>query len=239
MSGFVDRLVARGATLGAVPGMVAPQPRPLGRFEDSLGASGASIVDDQGEATAPGAPFVTVASPPAKQNRRASPPASPPERTRDAPAGQPPRPIDAAGPALHPEQMLAPPLHVERTEATAVSLEWTPPPAAGAAPAAPAEAPAAALTQIIERIFETPAAEAVAGKPEVQIIGPIAAPAAPAPLPMVAGTTGASPPPVSVSVGRIEVQFVQPEPRAPARSAAPPRTRGFSAYARARRGEPR
>jgi hypothetical protein len=35
------------------------------------------------------------------------------------------------------------------------------------------------------------------------------------------------------------VQFLPQEPRAPAQRPQPERTRGFAAYARARRGEPR
>ena len=49
---------------------------------------------------------------------------------------------------------------------------------------------------------------------------------------------GAQDTPPSISIGRIDVQFVQPPPVAPTR---PPiqRARGFDGYARARRGEPR
>jgi hypothetical protein len=47
-----------------------------------------------------------------------------------------------------------------------------------------------------------------------------------------------APPPV-ISIGRIEVQFLPQEPRNPAPRPEPQRTRGFEAYARARRGEPR
>lgn len=49
---------------------------------------------------------------------------------------------------------------------------------------------------------------------------------------------GQSPAP-SISIGRIEVQFLPQEPRMPAARPQPQRTRGFDAYARARRGEPR
>lgn len=43
----------------------------------------------------------------------------------------------------------------------------------------------------------------------------------------------------AISIGRIEVQFLPQEPRVPAPRPQPQRTRGFEAYARARRGEPR
>ena len=49
---------------------------------------------------------------------------------------------------------------------------------------------------------------------------------------------GQSPVP-SISIGKIEVQFLPQEPRTPAPRPQPQRTRGFDAYARARRGEPR
>lgn len=42
-----------------------------------------------------------------------------------------------------------------------------------------------------------------------------------------------------ISIGKIEVQFLPQEPRMPAPRPPPQRTRGFEAYARARRGEPR
>jgi hypothetical protein len=42
-----------------------------------------------------------------------------------------------------------------------------------------------------------------------------------------------------ISIGKIEVQFLPQEPRLPAPRLEPQRTRGFEAYARARRGEPR
>jgi hypothetical protein len=42
-----------------------------------------------------------------------------------------------------------------------------------------------------------------------------------------------------ISIGRIEVQFLPQEPRVPAARPQPERTRGFAAYTRARRGEPR
>ena len=42
-----------------------------------------------------------------------------------------------------------------------------------------------------------------------------------------------------ISIGRIEVQFLPQEVRAPAPRIEPQRTRGFDGYARARRGEPR
>ncbi|MGO4838720.1 hypothetical protein AB4144_41380, partial [Rhizobiaceae sp. 2RAB30] len=44
--------------------------------------------------------------------------------------------------------------------------------------------------------------------------------------------------PVTVTVGRIDIHFVQPAP-APAAPPQVPRTRGFETYARARRGQPR
>ncbi|MBL8895297.1 MAG: hypothetical protein JNJ53_11885 [Rhizobiales bacterium] len=47
------------------------------------------------------------------------------------------------------------------------------------------------------------------------------------------------PPSPTISIGKIEVQFLPQEPRIPAPRPQPERTRGFDAYARARRGEPR
>lgn len=49
----------------------------------------------------------------------------------------------------------------------------------------------------------------------------------------------AQPPAPTISIGKIEVQFLPQEPRVSAPRPQPERTRGFEAYARARRGEPR
>ncbi len=63
--------------------------------------------------------------------------------------------------------------------------------------------------------------------------------AARAQAPMV-GEVKAEPPVAPViSIGKIEVQFLPQESRARAQRPPPERTRGFAAYARARRGEPR
>jgi len=51
-------------------------------------------------------------------------------------------------------------------------------------------------------------------------------------------STDRTPAPV-ISIGKIEVQFLPQESRAPAARPQPERTRGFAGYARARRGEPR
>jgi hypothetical protein len=48
-----------------------------------------------------------------------------------------------------------------------------------------------------------------------------------------------SPPAPAISIGKIEVQFLPREPRLATPPPPPPRTRGFDAYARARRGERR
>lgn len=45
--------------------------------------------------------------------------------------------------------------------------------------------------------------------------------------------------PPAISIGKIEVRFIEPQPPVTAARQAPQRTRGFDAYARARRGEPR
>jgi hypothetical protein len=50
---------------------------------------------------------------------------------------------------------------------------------------------------------------------------------------------GRDAPPPAISIGKIEVQFLPQEPHVPAPRSEPQRTRGFEAYARARRGEPR
>ena len=62
----------------------------------------------------------------------------------------------------------------------------------------------------------------------------------PAGSPFGAGSLNAKETPAPViSIGRIDVQFLPQESRTPQPASKPQRTRGFDAYGRARRGEPR
>lgn len=247
MSGFVDRLVARGATLGVVPGVVSLHPRPLTRFE---GGDAGSIETDSVESIAAprfdarpaaGAPTPQPAIPRARRAGAEQP-------VRQIPrAGRPERmdvsrqPMSADGEILRPDGIdLATEVRAGKDMPDPVSAAWqdaadepVSPPAGVHVPIPPAEH--ADHEDIVEAVAQAPVPapleipqSPVAERdehPEVALRA----------LPLPAEHAEA-PPQVTVSVGRIEVQFAQP-----ARSAAAPapRPRGFASYASARRGNPR
>lgn len=249
MSGFVDRLVARGAALGAVPGVVSLQPRPATRFEG--GQDAGAIETELGERIAPpradALPAAGVSSPQAAipRARRAGaempvrqPRAGRPERMG---APRPPLRADAEIPGV---ERIAPARipagSDEEDGADAANVAWqdgvdelvSPPPAA---PVPGAVVEHAAHADIVEAEVQalTPAPLDMPLSPPFE--GSEPGEAARLALPLPAEHVEA-PPPVTVSVGRIDVQFAQP---ARAAAAPAPRPRGFASYASARRGNPR
>ena len=265
MSGFLERLALRGAGL-APPGSPAPMRlRPRGRFEPGPGAVGPP--DDRVDAPASIRPSPWSAE--AERGLEPGP-ARPPERgagpapERRAPAEQAPPVARFPGPdpaparadaivaeepaATEPVFDPASPIGLEpRGEATigpqSVPDPPAPAPARAPAPAAFADAPGEIAPEPAE-----PAAMRDSASPAVPVrwrseraerleAGQRSAAAPPLTL---RSRPDPAPAPVTVSIGRIDVEFVHPA--APPVAAAAPavdRTRGFSSYARARRGSPR
>lgn len=255
MSGFVDRLVARGSGLEAVPGFAALRPRPLSRFESSSepadGPEGADTLETglQSSATAPlaAAGSITTARGP-------------------APRSIPP-PIDAAvgtieaHPIMPSEWMDRAEVEEMRPIGTLRSQAVDPGPGSVTVPLpeAPLRHDAATVPPIREAVHVVSLPPAPASMPSSagETAPPIAHPVpvettrprkptdrAPQPIagrppaPHVTATADDTISPVTVTVGRIDVHFVQPQPPSTLPPQAP-RTRGFEAYARARRGQPR
>ncbi|BCH26328.1 hypothetical protein [Mesorhizobium sp. L-8-3] len=266
MSGFVERLVARGSGLAGVPGFATLKPRPLSRFETSpeiADGSGGEEVHGAGFVPDRIAPFMAVPAtgaiaPEAKPDAR---PAPPPASAAVGPTGaqtaasrpsigrveveemRPVRRIQSAAAQTDPglETVPASEPAPSRPDAAAaptnrdsvdVALLQPAPASAPNAVEEPAPSPGAPVPMTATRSTQPPPE-----LPSTELPSPAAAidrrPGRPI------GTAEDDPaPPVTVTVGRIDVHFVQPRP-APAPPPQAPRTRGFEAYARVRRGQPR
>lgn len=218
MTNFADRLIARGA--GQPTGFPLLKARPAARFEQEM------------------APQVE-AEPPAEQ--RSETPAQPSAVSRKTSH----RPVTIKETRQARSDKLAAP-------ADGITRDVGPPPASE-----PPSSPARSLlrtTKISSREAEkldqseTPASEAPISRP-LSIEHPevphdqrpmfFDLPPITPPVATVMPPVESAPPPPSISIGRIDVQFLPPErPAAPARP-EPRRTRGFETYTRARRGEPR
>lgn len=248
MSGFVDRLVARGAALGAVPGVVSLHPRPLTRFEGGQDA-GAIEADSVERIAVPrddarpavDTPIRQAAIPRARR-------AGAEELVRQVPrAGRPARTDVPRHPVSEDKEILgsdgidaaaqirtgkdgADPVDAARQDAMdepVSSPVGLPAPVPATEPAGHEDIVEATVQAPVSAPLEILSLPPVEGeeRPEVALRA----------LPLPTEHLDA-PPQVTVSVGRIEVQFAQP-----ARSAAAPapRPRGFASYASARRGNPR
>jgi hypothetical protein len=261
MSGFVERLVARGAGVGDVSGFAALKPRPLSRFEAAPNAAegleSAEPADrpwplTNAEDPSRVMPAATIATPPGRPDPGSRPvfesraslvmaPVAAGRATIDrarAEEAHVATQIRAAGPrsdaasdkparsqlsAASQRDAPAPPPPREVTEAAsqrppALQRDW---------PTTTERSPAIHAPEVVALRATQPAGP----PPQVTV-----AERRPAGQMMTAEDDRA--PPVTVTVGRIDVQFVQPSPPAAAAPQAP-RTRGFDAYARARRGQPR
>lgn len=214
MSGFAERLVARGA--GRPTGLPLLTPRPAARFERELVAP----VDTE-----------TPVEPPTEGPQPA------------ATAARKSESVPARGEA---QTNPGKPAEGEADKKTSRTEPGSSPPqpSAAARPLTPAPSPASPATDVDDRITAAkPGPAALRQKPaEDETSGPppplfFEEPRAPIvrTIPQIERTPAAP----TISIGRIDVQFlpqdrptVQPRPE-------PQRTRGFEAYARARRGQPR
>lgn len=253
MSDFVQRLIARGAGKVAAASHVLLQPRPLSRFETAVSSSGAEGAEGgdigvdrmqlpEGSPLPPRASHRTVDTPvelPAPVERlEASTPQSRPDvampltdkspAVAEASGAHDAAPVardrSFAGNLAPPERSIARPLDENRLAGPRVTD-------AAIAERMPTETPTERRgAEFVVTEFVTTEA---GSRPLAADDGPPAAAAWPIVAPDEA------PAPVSVTIGRIDVQYIQPQPPV---AAAPPRvqrTRGFDSYARARRGEPR
>lgn len=215
MTNFADRLIARGA--GQPAGIPLLKARPAARFEQETSPSV--------EAEAPGEQRVEKSAQPPAASRKINP--APAKDARQA----------------HSTELALPDedVKIDRTRPPAAN------PLASPAPLTPRAVTASRRASEKLEQSETPESDPPMVRPpaiehpevprdqrpmffDVPPIGQVAAAQPP---------VESAPPPPSISIGRIDVQFLPPErPVAPIRP-QPQRTRGFDTYARARRGEPR
>lgn len=218
MTNFADRLIARGA--GQPAGLPLLKVRPAARFEQEMSPAA--------EAETPGEPRLEKLAQPSVAARKNNPA---PPRAKEK------RQTHSTEPALT----------VEGVKADGVR----PPPTSEPLSSPPRSSPRAMMAS--QQEFESlEQSEAPGSEPPMSRPLPIEHPEAPrhqrpmffdvppmAPVVTAAPPVETAPSPPTISIGRIDVQFLpQERPPAPARP-QPQRTRGFDTYARARRGEPR
>lgn len=215
MTGFAQRLVARSA--GQPAGLPLLMPRPASRFE----TSDPPVHDEVTETTAPAQ--VTRPSSDLAGARIAE---RPQERLAESPGAEASRHENSL-----PEQRLQSEALPSRSSAT--------PPDRGL-PVASSRAPERADIEAGQPAREIPLPANITRMAEPSTAFADRAMAAPFTPAMTANEAkverSAAP---QISIGRIEVQFLAPERPVAAPRAEPQRTRGFDAYARARRGMPR
>ncbi len=256
MISFVERLVARGAGLAEAPGFTALKPRPMSRFESPVASADGLEGDETGHL--PGSVTSITVTPRDDLSATAR---SPDPRSMPHPISPVADPVGTPG-AIHrasveraaaQDTVPARPVRTTTMNSDAVSpavvVPSEPVPLQGETVAPPKQLDAVP--------WPPPAAPHIASEPVEKSFPPAVRPipsattrvSQPAETPpqlfiaesrRAAEATAQDDPisPVTVTVGRIDVHFVQPAPA----SAAPPqvpRTRGFETYARARRGQPR
>lgn len=216
MTNFADRLIARGA--GQPAGLPLLKARPAARFEQETSPSV--------EAETPGEQRVEKSVQPSALSRRIAP--TPTKDARQTHSAEPALPdedvkIDGirplasnplASPALltpraAPVSRRASEKKLEQSEAPESDPPMVRPPAI--------EHPEVPRDQRPMFFDVPPIGQVAAAQPPVE----------------------SAPPPPSISIGRIDVQFLPQERTAAPVRPQPQRTRGFDTYARARRGEPR
>jgi hypothetical protein len=241
MSNFADRLLARsvGAPLG--PGLSLLAPRPVSRFE----AGSAFEVETASETSIERADERVAARPidPMHANemeRRAangSSTAMPAVRHGADPA-------EAGSPAPSaPVADQTPRSPIARLETAAIRPETWTAKTHLAEPTPDVDAPKARpIEQEVPDFERDPMEQPMAPSPARldRFDGGVDPGARMASLPAAPKReASAEPPPPAISIGKIEVQFLPEETRKSVSPSPPQRTRGFEAYARARRGVPR
>ncbi len=260
MTGFLERLALRGAGLARPGSPVAMRLRPRGRFEPGPAVSAPAEdpvgADSGGPSPWPGqgrpdianrpAPLPERNAEPALHRPAAAEPAPPPLAPRRPPPSRTPADIAVAEEKAAAERPPdpAPPARADRPGDISLEPIAAPEPERMHLPAPPAFVEVA-----VRALPEGPAAAGREGPPAPLSVqwrserpdGPEAdaqrgtAPAAPAlrspPAPPSA--------PVALSIGRIDVEFVNPPAPPVAAPQAVSRTRGFASYSRIRRGSPR
>jgi hypothetical protein len=231
MSGFAERLVARSAGTPAA-GISVLAPRPVSPFEPTAGIEIEGMSEAVSPAIPPGISLETEPMPIAAATAyesQMSPGAAP---TIFALPAQDSTPIppdrgDAGGSVAATE--------TDRAQARETRREDI--------------AYRKANTEVVVRtaVAQAPAARSLppavsdrSGEIELAHSGQSSAfPVVPIMPTELESTAKAEPAAPMISIGKIEVQFLPQETHIQPARAAPERTRGFAAYARARRGEPR
>jgi hypothetical protein len=238
MSNFAERLVARSAGAPPAPGISVLAPRPVSRFEPTVAIDIEAIVDAEHPVAAAAITARPLEDTSRTQHYEADT-ASPVARMEAAQT----LPLDVGETrqrhaATHP---VASEIAAERDRATTAHASADVIPTAHPQPTARTRVNGETL-----HLSPQPAAEQVlppanSGRArEIQIVHTEQRAAAPlAQAAAVREEKAEQPSAPVISIGKIEVQFLPQEARMPAPRPEPQRTRGFAAYARARRGEPR
>jgi hypothetical protein len=215
MTGFAQRLVARSA--GQSAGLPFLMPRPASRFE----TSDPTVLDEVTETTAPAQatrPSSDLVGSRIIERPQGRPSESPGTEAPEHETGMPAQQLQSE--ALPPETSSVPPDQ-------GLPIASPQPPERGNAetrhPATETHVPAN-ITRITER------SEVLADQTMARSLASV----------MTADEVKAERPAApQISIGRIEVQFIAADKPVAAPRPEPQRTRGFDAYARARRGMPR
>jgi hypothetical protein len=260
MSSFVERLVARGAGLGEAPGFTALKPRPLSQFESPAASANGLEGDETGPL--PGSEASIAVMP--KDDLSATATSSDPRTTRRpiSPTADAVGTPGAIRRASVERAEVGETVPARRIRTTAMNSDAVPdavPPAVIVpSETVPLQGEAVAPPKRLDAVsWRPPAAPHADSAPVEEGLSPavrpvpsattrVSQPAETPPQPPVAESRRAAQataeddpmPPVTVTVGRIDVHFIQPA-TAPAAPPQMPRTRGFETYARARRGQPR
>lgn len=248
MSNFIGRLVARSAGAAPAPGLPLLAPRPVSRFEP------AAIIETHSFAPAAGPAESSLAAPadhapPMERLAQSLADDHPPARRRtEAVAIDQNRVTETLAPmegaranapesadrqeARTPDSNAEPRLREPAVAPLRAETDSSP---AARQQAASQQPPHESHRTRVEFIPTTLATD------DGSRVGDVMRPIGPATEPPVAKphapVESAAPP--AITIGKIEVQFLPQESHAPASRTLPERTRGFAAYARARRGEPR
>jgi hypothetical protein len=254
MTGWLQRLALRGAGLAPPEGPAPLQLRPRSAFEpspplpDLAAMEGPAPVGDAAadRLAAPAAEEPGPALRPSARPRHAAPPieakgASPESRAAAGRADAAPRPDPAHAASTAPARpVFGDPLS---TRAAPAGRRGRAGAAARHRTAPAAEGPTESSADPIRGARLAAARASAEPRPPVPRdaidLGPAETAAAAADALPHAPPAGEDPAqPFSLSIGRIDVEFVHP-PAPPAAAPADPRTRGFADYARIRRGAPR